>query len=164
MIRHWRYIRAATPGCCRNLAWEWLAHGTRRLTAWAWPNAWPTIWPHAGSPSSAAWPAEWTLLRTAARYMERARPSRSGGPESTSPTHAGIRSWRNRSCRAEGLWYRSFPWERLPPRRISRFGTASSADFHWEFWWSKPENTAVPASPPGARWSREETFLPFPAM
>ena len=63
---------------------------------------------------------------------------------------------------AAARWFQSFRSEPSPPRRISPFAIALSAEFRWECWWSKPPNTAALASPPAVRWSRVATSMPSP--
>ena len=61
-------------------------------------------------------------------------------------------------CRDLGISDRNLPRTAKLP-----FAIASSAASRWEFWWWKPLNTAVPASPRAARWSRTARFSPYRA-
>ncbi len=63
-----------------------------------------------------------------------------------------------------GPWSVNFRSAPAPIPTIYRCATASSAASRAEFSWSKPENSAAPASPVAAPWSRAGKSSPSPAM
>ncbi len=61
---------------------------------------------------------------------------------------------------AAARWSSNLPLVRSPLRKIFPFGIGSSAVCGWACSWSKPVNTAIPASLRVVRWSTAGTFSP----